>query len=121
MQPTQFIRLSQLPLTINGKVDKSLLVQHLGEPVAPAKEQEGSQELVELLVELLDDKHVQIDRHHSLLAQGIDSLTMALFLARVLKRYLKDKRNLDLFLNNREFIHNPSLTLIERLIGQELE
>ena len=125
MIPAQIITIGQLPLTINGKVDRQILVNHFKENfvLADTKVVEQSiysTQLSSMLTEILGEKSIKIDRHHSLLEHGVDSLAISLLLARILKRYFSSENNLHIFFNNTDFMYNPTLELLEMMIIKEI-
>ncbi|HAU1636855.1 TPA: non-ribosomal peptide synthetase [Legionella pneumophila] len=126
MIPEQIITVNQLQLTINGKIDKQFLVNLFDEKCVESPKRNSNSstyldDLLSMLAEVLGVNPMTIDKHRSLLEQGVDSLSMAIFLTRILNRYFEGKNNFELFFSEADFIQNPTLEQLEFMIIKELQ
>ena len=120
--PSRIVELASLPLTVNGKVDKSRLPRALPGQAGGADSGSGliglEGSLAAIAAELLGLPAGSVPLHRSLLELGFDSLQMALLLSRAAAAHLGEEGRGLLFAELADFLREPTiLSLAEHLRG----
>jgi amino acid adenylation domain-containing protein len=111
MQLSRVISVDQLPLTVNGKVDKSQLSTYSPSPLAlelpPLVGIEA--ELVQMVNEVTEGALRALAAEQSLLELGLDSFQMMLLLTAAADRFLATSSHDRLFAGVEPFLRDPSV------------
>lgn len=120
MVPTLFIRVEELPLTSNGKIDRDSIQKELGSSLStesPKNNNLGSEIIKEMVQVLEDICGLQIDPAQSVFEQSLTSLQAIKFVHRT-NKLLKDSGK-SVSLNIADLYQKPILNELEKLLCEE--
>ncbi len=111
MLPSRIIEIEEMPLNVNGKVDKSALPMDRAVSRADVQIVRDSIEsaLLGILMEITGNSIVPVSMDESLIDVGIDSMQMMMLLTLSAQKFLPEMAHDLLFLGLEEFIRKPTL------------
>ena len=113
MMPSRVVALDEMPLNVNGKIDKSRLPMDRSSPAGEgvddpiADDMEGV--LAAMVVDLSGGRRPSLPPDRSLLEIGLDSLQMMLLFTRAANQFLPAASRNSLFSDAREFLLEPTV------------